>query len=266
MGVSSSSRLLSTQSRFSSLQYPFFQSPQFPQPVPSLFFTSKDLKMMRSISLFFLLSASVQFSASQNDFMFYMNTAGAYPEHCKNNFPHLNITLDAIHFPSLLDIPVGETLVPAGGTTVADAIDAVIDLCSGQGTGAPHQRTGPPDGIGRNLRHAGVTPSRELKAALCSTSCGCQKSLACQLGGYCADTCWSCSCERRLQDTFEDANEGIVQDHVETQRELQNQMGEASKIRAACTSVMSALSAQLNSKDNYCLGESVLLGIYVNVY
>lgn len=193
---------------------------------------------MRSISLFFLLSVSVQLSAGTSDFVFYMNTAGDVPAHCDNIFDSLNITINATSH---------------SGSTVADIIDAVIDLCSGEGAGSPHQRK---DSGRRNLHDSTAltaSSSREL-SCLEDDLCACQAIFACRIGGYCADSCGTiCKCDRRRR--LEDS--GILG--------LQIAKAKAAKISIACTAAVTTLAAELESKDNYCLGMSDFLGFYVHV-
>jgi hypothetical protein len=207
--------------------------------------------MMRSISLFFLLSAVVQLSAAvQNtpgDFMFYMNTAGDDASHCDHDFATLGIPLDATLDPALAGYLVSPT-----GATVADAIDAVLGVCSGYGDRV-HRKT-PPGHEVRNLRAAEAT-SRKLLLRDCSTSCGCAKSFACQLGGYCDDVCpeTGCTCTRRLED------------HVQTQRELA-QLAQSDIIINDCKGALTSLAVKLGNEGNDCLGMGEFLGFYCHIF
>jgi hypothetical protein len=208
--------------------------------------------MKLSISLFFLLSAAVQVSAG--NFKFYMSTTDQDKAHCDANFASLDIDL----------APVTPDPAPI---SVADAIDAVIGLCSELSTGNQYGEgvkhvTAPPT---RRTLRATVVTSRQLQ--VCSGYCECIENMTCMMMGYCADTCGggnTCDCERRLEETFEDANEGTVQDAVETQRELQEPIM-SDVIISGCTGALTILAERLNDKGNFCLGDSAQLGFEVNI-
>jgi hypothetical protein len=218
--------------------------------------------MMRSSSLFFLLSASVQVSSAKKDFMFDIHTARANPADCNANFRSLGIPLDA-------------TFDPAP-TYVFEAIDAVIRMCSEAATdnqygeGVHHVTPG-----GRLVRRnllatAAVTSTRQTQ--VCETLCACQRSI-CKMttSTYCSENCngGNCVCERRLEETFEDANEeGTVQEDaaVEThQRELYNSIMSANII-SGCTYALTSLAENLNKENNYCLGYSGKMEFLVEIY
>jgi hypothetical protein len=206
--------------------------------------------MMRSISLFFLLSAVVQLSAGQaiddlGDFMFYMNTAGDDASHCDHDFATLGIPLDATLDPALAGYLVSPT-----GATVADAIDAVLGVCSGYGD-AVKRKTPSPEV--RNLR-AEATASRRLPD--CNTSCGCARSMACQLGGYCDDVCpaTGCSCARRLED-----------EQVQTEREHAQHV-QSEIIIDDCKGALSSLALKLEDAGNDCLGLGEFIGFYCHIF
>jgi hypothetical protein len=216
--------------------------------------------MMQSISLFlFLLSASVQISSAKKDFMFDIHTANENPADCNANFPSLGI-------------PLGATFDPAP-TYVFEAIDAVIGMCSAAATnnqygeGVHHVPSRP---VRRNLRAtAAVTSTRQTQ--VCETLCACQRSI-CQMttSTYCSENCngGNCVCVRRLEETFEDANEeGTVQeDAVEThQRELKNDIMSANIING-CTYALTSLAENLNNENNYCLGDSGQMEFLVEIY
>jgi hypothetical protein len=199
--------------------------------------------MMLSISLLFLLSASVQVSAG--NFKFYMSTTDANTDHCDALFAPLGISLVTTFDPA----PI----------TVANAIDATIAWCSEEATG---------DQYGPGVQHVTAPTRRTLRAivtsrqlqGVCSGFCECIENMTCMMMGYCADTCGSgqtCDCEgggRRLEETFEDANEGAVQDAVETQRDLQSpSMSEI--IISGCTGALTTLADDLVLAGNYCLGD-----------
>jgi hypothetical protein len=205
---------------------------------------------MLSVSLLFLLSAAVQVSAG--NFKFYMSTTDENKADCDANFASLGI-------------PLAVTLDPAP-ISVADAIDAVIGLCSELATGNQY---------GEGVKHVTVPARRTLRATStsrqlqrCSGFCECSQSMSCMMAGYCSDTCGdgqTCDCERRLEETLEDANEGgTVQDAVETQRELQEPIT-SDIIISGCTGALTILAENLNNKGNFCLGLSAQLGFEANI-
>jgi hypothetical protein len=93
------------------------------------------------------------------------------------------------------------------------------------------------------VRHLRTTSStiryciRELP--MCHNHCDCARFLACQVMGYCTDTCRStCSCLRRLNN---DGNNGVM-NNFDT------------KMTNKCYSGLVGLGTALNAQGSYCLG------------
>jgi hypothetical protein len=206
--------------------------------------------MIRMTSLVLFLTASLQLTTAQHEYMVFAYNLEA-------------TTVDQVHCEGVADV----------------AILAEMRECASEVTGAVYDAALTKEvvvvGPGRKLRKS--HDQRELQ--VCGELCSCRDNLGCQATGYCGSSCGiACDCRRRLEDEFvfppaaEEEETGPRDLSVTATFLSLAETGPAvtigemnTQVSANCQSKLGMLGKALNEENNYCLGNYETLQVEVKI-